>query len=123
MCLELAKILGPICAGNAQEAYLWPSMSENKPRMKKLVYATWRMIVKTTKLPAEMSPHDCRLSHINWIEKLCPDVSITTMKEHVGHSAIGVTEVNYTRPITPAQDLLRKSLDGLICSASSTKVA
>ncbi len=114
MCSLLGQMLRPICAQNPQEAYLWPAMSENKPRMKKLVYATWRTIVKAAKLPDEMSPHDCRLSHINWIEKLCPDVSTTTMKEHVGHSATGVTEVNYTRPITPAQDLLRTSLDRLI---------
>jgi hypothetical protein len=61
-----------------------------------------------------MSPHDCRLSHINWIEKLCPEVSATTLKEHVGHAADGVTEVNYTRPITPSQALLRESLDRLL---------
>ncbi len=123
MTAELADLLRPICAGKPQEAYLWPALAENKPRMKKLVYATWRTIIKATKLPDEMSPHDCRLSHINWIEKLCPDVSETTMKEHVGHAAIGVTQVNYTRPITPAQDLLRASLSRIIKLRLESKAA
>ncbi len=57
-----------------------------------------------------MSPHDCRLSHINWIEKLMPDVSPTTLKEHVGHAAVGVTEVNYTRPLTSAQEVLARGI-------------
>ncbi len=122
MCPELAETLLPICFGKPQEAYLWPAMSDNKPRMKKLVYATWRTIVKDAKLPSEMSPHDGRLSHINWIEKLCPDVSSTTMKEHVGHAADGVTEVNYTRPISPAQDLLRVNLGRLISTSISKAV-
>jgi integrase len=119
MCAELAGMLRPICACKPQDAYLWPAMSENKPRMKKLVYATWRTIVKDAQLPLAMSPHDGRLSHINWIEKLCPDVSTTTMKEHVGHAAEGVTEVNYTRPISPAQDLLRESLSRLVLASRS----
>jgi hypothetical protein len=55
------------------------------------------------------------LSHVNWIEKLCPDVSPTTLKEHIGHaSGTTVTEINYTRPLSPAQDILRNSIDGLI---------
>jgi len=58
-----------------------------------------------------MSPHDCRLTHINIIEKLMPMVSATTLKEHVGHAASGVTEANYTRPLTTAQAVLRDELD------------
>ncbi len=113
MCSELADILHEVCDGQSPDTYLWPAFTENKPRMKNLVYATWRTVVKEAKLPSSMSPHDGRLTHINWIEKLCPDVSETTLKEHVGHSAVGVTQVNYTRPITPAQDLLRQSLNHL----------
>jgi hypothetical protein len=40
-----------------------------------------------------------------------PYVSPTTLKEHIGHAASGVTEVNYTRPLTPAQMILRDELE------------
>jgi integrase len=82
------------------------------------VYATWRTILKDGGLPAEMTPHDCRLTHINWIEKLMPEVSATTLKEHVGHAGEGVTQVNYTRPITSSQKILR---DGIERVAGLTK--
>lgn len=111
MCRKLKEILTNFSRGLADEDYLWSAATENKPRMKKLVYATWRTVVKAAKLPSDMSPHDCRLTHINLIEKMLPEVSTTTLKEHIGHAASGVTEVNYTRPITPAQAILRKGLD------------
>lgn len=111
MCRTLKAIMAPFIAQKAPEELLWPAATENKPRMKKLVYATWRTIVKAAKLPEDMSPHDCRLTHINLIEKLMPNVSTTTLKEHVGHAATGVTEANYTRPITSAQKILRDELD------------
>lgn len=114
MCDTLKRFLGPVIEGLGDDDLLWPQASENKPRMKALVYATWRRIRKEAGLPEDMSPHDCRLTHINWIEKLCPEVSPTTLKEHVGHSADGVTEVNYTRQISPSQRLLRKALDALL---------
>ena len=113
MCDTLKALLEPVIKGLAPNDYVWSAASVNKPRMKKLVYATWRHIRKEAELPADMSPHDCRLSHINWIEKLCPEASTTTYKEHIGHAAEGVTEVNYTRPITPSQKLLRDSLERL----------
>jgi integrase len=114
MCETLKRLLEPIIEGLGPDDYVWPNATDNKPRMKTLVYATWRRIRKEAGLPEDMSPHDCRLSHINWIEKLCPEVSTTTLKEHVGHSADGVTEVNYTRPMMPAQELLRVAIDRLI---------
>lgn len=113
LCDTLAELLKPIMNSKADDDFLWPQASENKPRMKALVYATWRRLRKEAGLPEDMTPHDCRLTHINWIEKLMPEVSPTTLKEHVGHAAIGVTEVNYTRPLTPAQDILRNGLDSL----------
>lgn len=113
MCDTLKRLLEPVIEGLNDDDLIWPQASENKPRMKALVYATWRRIRKEAGLPEDMSPHDCRLTHINWIEKLCPEVSPTTLKEHVGHSADGVTEVNYTRPITSAQEIVRSSLDRL----------
>ena len=83
--------------------------------MKKRTYDVWKGILKKTGLPSDMSPHDCRLSHINWIEKLLPEVSATTLKEHVGHaSGQTVTEINYTRPLSPAQDILRSGIERLI---------
>lgn len=111
LCRTLKDIVAPFTAEMAPEDLLWPAATENKPRMKKLVYATWRTILRDAKLPPEMTPHDCRLTHINIIEKLMPKVSVTTLKEHVGHSATGVTEANYTRPLSTAQSILRDELD------------
>ncbi len=111
MCRTLKAILVPFLAKMPPERVVWSAASENKPRMKKLTYATWRTIVKAAKLPKEMNPHDCRLSHINIIEKLMTNVSVTTLKEHVGHAATGVTQANYTRPLAPAQQILRDELD------------
>lgn len=113
MCDNLAKLLKPLCEGKSAEVYLWSGVEENKPQMKARTYARWRRIRKEAGLPEDMSPHDCRLTHINWIEKLCPDVSGTTLKEHVGHAASGVTEINYTRPLAMSQSILRSSLDAL----------
>lgn len=113
MCHTLAKLLKPLCEGKSAETYLWSGVEENKPQMKARTYARWRRIRKEAGLPEDMSPHDCRLTHINWIEKLCPDVSGTTLKEHVGHAASGVTEINYTRPLAMSQSILRSSLDAL----------
>ncbi len=119
MCRTLKEILAPFALAMGQEQLLWPSAGENKPRMKKLVYATWRTILKDAKLPTDMSPHDCRLTHINLIEKLMPKVSVTTLKEHVGHSATGVTEANYTRPLSSAQKILRDELDRVFRTKTS----
>lgn len=119
MCGALKDILEEYTRGMADEDLLWPSSVENKPRMKKLAYATWRTIVKSAGLPPEMSPHDCRLTHINLIEKMMPNISATTLKEHVGHAASGVTEANYTRPISSAQCILKSELDRVFGSRSS----
>lgn len=114
LCPTLKAILCELAADMTPDEHLWPAESKNQPRMKRSVYRTWTAIVEKTGLPSEMSPHDCRLSHINWIEKLLPDVSPTTLKEHVGHaSGQSVTELNYTRPLTPAQDILRAGLERL----------
>jgi integrase len=114
MCPTLEAILREIASERAPDALLWPCQTKNEPITKKRTYDAWKEIVKKSKLPKEMSPHDCRLSHINWIEKLLPEVSPTTLKEHVGHAAQGVTEANYTRPLTPAQDILRNGLERLV---------
>lgn len=115
MCESLKAVLEAHVTGMEPEQFVFSAAYENQPRMRKLVYASWRQLRKDSGLPDGMRPHDCRLSHINWIEKLCPEVSATTLKEHVGHSATGVTEINYTRPLTPAQDLLRQSLERIVC--------
>jgi len=111
MCPELKKLLTELTLKMTDNEVVWPAATLNQPRMKKLVYATWRTIVRDTKLPEDMSPHDCRLTHINWIEKLMPEVSPTTLKEHVGHATQGVTETNYTRPLTAAQKILRDNIE------------
>ena len=94
--------------------------------MKKLVYSTWRRIVKEAGLPAEMEPRDCRLSHNSWIEKFCPKVSLSTRLEHMGHSVnrnnsehkgLTVNVRNYTRFLSAGLDILRKELEVLIRKA------
>lgn len=114
MCRTLNVILAPFIAKMAPDYVVWSAATANQPRMKKLVYATWRTIVNAAQLPVDMSPHDCRLTHINLVEKLMPKVSVTTLKEHVGHSATGVTEANYTRPISSSQRILRDELDRVL---------
>lgn len=114
MSPSLKRLLLPITERMTPDQVIWSAATENKARMKKLLYATWRTIIKDAKLPPTMSPHDCRLSHINWIEKLMPDVSTTTLKEYVGHAAQGVTEVNYTRPLDASQKILRDSLERVV---------
>ncbi|MEI7576414.1 MAG: tyrosine-type recombinase/integrase [Armatimonadota bacterium] len=110
MCNALKSILREYTKNMSDDMFLWSAQNENQPRMKKRIYDTWRSIIKTTGLPSDMSPHDCRLTHINIIEKLMPEVSATTLKEHVGHSAEGVTQVSYTRPLNSAQIILRDAL-------------
>ena len=115
MCLTLRDFLCPFAAKLAPDEFLWSCASSNKPLSKKRTYAAWAQVVMKAKLPSEMSPHDCRLTHVNWIEKLLPQVSPTTLKEHVGHSSGStVTELNYTRPISPSQDILRNGMDSLV---------
>lgn len=111
MCQTLKAILEPFIEAMEPETLLWPALSDNKPRMKKRFYEFWKEAAKSAGLPREMSPHDCRLTHINLIEKLMPRVSQTTLKEHVGHAATGVTEANYTRPLSASQEILRHELD------------
>ena len=111
MCKLLATLLEAVMIDLKDGDFVFTATTQNLPRMKTRVYGTWRKLVKDAGLPQEMSPHDCRLTHINWIEKLMPDVSTTTLKEHVGHAGSGVTEVNYTRPISNSQKILRSALD------------
>ncbi len=120
MCPTLKGILCEAVGDLPPEAFVWSSEDENEPRLKRNVYRTWKAIVGKAGLPPEMSPHDCRLTHVNWIEKLLPEVSPTTLKEHVGHaSGRTVTEINYTRPLTPAQDILRSGLERLVAIPAS----
>lgn len=111
MCPTLKALLREVAADMESDQVVWSAAYTNQPRMKNLVYATWRTILRDAKLPPDMSPHDCRLTHINWIEKLMPEVSRTTLKEHVGHASEGVTETNYTRPLSTAQAALRNALE------------
>ena len=122
MCPTLKTLLIAVTQGMSADQLIWSAAVENQPRMKKLVYMTWRSILLDAKLPSAMTPHDCRLTHINWIEKLMPLVSSTTLKEHVGHAAAGVTEVNYTRPLTPAQELLAKELERVAGLPSAAQI-
>lgn len=115
VCPTLRVILCEVAVDLPPEAHVWPSEDRDAPRLKRNVYRTWKEILRKTGLPADMSPHDCRLTHVNLIEKLLPEVSPTTLKEHVGHpSGRTVTEINYTRPLTSAQYILRKGIERLL---------
>lgn len=123
MCPTLASLLKPVMGATE---HVFPATSLDQPRMKKLVYATWRKIVKEADLPTGMEPRDCRLSHNSWIEKLCPKVSISTRLEHMGHSVnrsdsehkgLTVNVRNYTRFLSGAQDILRKELERVVRAA------
>ncbi len=114
MCQRLKSILLNHVLSMTPDTYLWPKATLNEPRMKKQVYEVWKSILEDSGLPSDMSPHDCRLTHINIIEKLMFDISQTSMKEHIGHAVSGVTEANYTRPLTAAQAILRDSLDRIL---------
>lgn len=123
MCPTLAILLKLIISTNE---HLFSAASLDQPRMKKLVYSTWRRIVKEAGLPAEMEPRDCRLSHNSWIEKFCPKVSLSTRLEHMGHSVnrnnsehkgLTVNVRNYTRFLSAGLDILRKELEILIRKA------
>ncbi len=114
MCDGLKTLLEPFTSKMEGSDFVFSATTGNQPRAKNLVYATWRTIVRDASLPASMTPHDCRLTHINWIEKLCPEVSVTTLKEHIGHAGSGVTEVNYTRPLSTSQTQLANAIDSLL---------
>jgi len=123
MCPTLATLLKEVF-GTSE--HLFPAATLDQPRMKKLVYATWRRIVKESGLPEGLEPRDCRLSHNSWIEKLCPKVSLSTRLEHMGHSVnrsnsdhkgLTVNVRNYTRFLSGAQDILRKELERLVRAA------
>lgn len=118
MCPSLAELLCPLMDGGKR--HLFPAATLDQPRMKNLVYATWRKSKKNGNLPKEMVIKDCRLSHNNWIEKLMPMVSTSTRLEHMGHSTtgsdpqnkgIGVNLANYTRLLNQAQEILRNELE------------
>ena len=120
MCPSLAALLKPIVS---QAEYLFPAATIDCPRMKKLVYSTWRRITEEAGLPSELEPRDCRLSHNSWIEKLCPKVSISTRLEHMGHSVnrnnsehkgLTVNVRNYTRFLTEGLDVLRDELERVV---------
>lgn len=121
MCPTLAALLQPLMGGSSE--FLFPAAVEDKPRMKKLFYATWRRVVKEAKLPEEIAPQDCRLTHNNWIEKLMPSVSTSTRLEHLGHSTarrdaenkgIAVNLRNYTRFLSEAHDILRAEVERVV---------
>ncbi|MCL4285811.1 MAG: tyrosine-type recombinase/integrase [Fimbriimonadaceae bacterium] len=124
MCPTLADLLIPVV--KEATTFVFPASTVDQPRMKKLVYSTWRRIVKEAGLPEELELRDCRLTHNSWIEKLCPKVSLSTRLEHMGHSVnrsnsehkgLTVNVRNYTRFLSGGLDILRKELESLIRKA------
>ncbi len=124
MCPTLAALLKPVIAGN--DGYLFHAESADKPKMKKVVYSTWKRILKESSLPVDLELRDCRLSHNSWIEKFCPKVSLSTRLEHMGHSVnrnnsehkgLTVNVRNYTRFLSAGLDILRKELERVIRKA------
>jgi integrase len=124
LCPTLADLLKPVVADS--DGYLFSAESANKPKMKKVVYSTWKRILKESGLPDELELRDCRLSHNSWIEKFCPKVSLSTRLEHMGHSVnrnnsehkgLTVNVRNYTRFLSGGLDILRKELERVVKAA------
>lgn len=124
LCPTLADLLKPVVADS--DGYLFSAESADKPKMKKVVYSTWKRILKESGLPDELELRDCRLSHNSWIEKFCPKVSLSTRLEHMGHSVnrnnsehkgLTVNVRNYTRFLSGGLDILRKELERVVKAA------
>lgn len=124
LCPTLADLLKPVVGDS--DGYLFSAESADKPRMKKVVYSTWKRILKESGLPDELELRDCRLSHNSWIEKFCPKVSLSTRLEHMGHSVnrnnsehkgLTVNVRNYTRFLSGGLDILRKELERIVKAA------
>ncbi len=112
ICPTLKKILREVVADRGATEYVFPATTlENKWRTKKLSYSTWNVILKEARQPMDLDTHDLRLSHINWIKQMCSDIDDVTLKLHVGHEASGVTEVNYTRPLSEAEAKLAAAIE------------
>lgn len=124
LCPTLADLLKPVVGDS--DGYLFHADSADKPKMKKVVYSTWKRILKESGLPDELELRDCRLSHNSWIEKFCPKVSLSTRLEHMGHSVnrnnsehkgLTVNVRNYTRFLSGGLDILRKELERVVKAA------
>jgi len=124
LCPTLADLLKPVVSDS--DGYLFSAESADKPKMKKVVYSTWKRILKESGLPDELELRDCRLSHNSWIEKFCPKVSLSTRLEHMGHSVnrnnsehkgLTVNVRNYTRFLSGGLDILRKELQRVVKAA------
>lgn len=124
MCPTLAELLKLVA--NGRDGYLFHAESADKPKMKKVVYTTWKRLLRESELPEELELRDCRLSHNSWIEKFCPKVSLSTRLEHMGHSVnrnnsehkgLTVNVRNYTRFLSGGLDILRKELESLVRKA------
>ncbi len=124
LCPTLADLLKPVVGDS--DGYLFSAESADKPKMKKVVYSTWKRILKECGLPDELELRDCRLSHNSWIEKFCPKVSLSTRLEHMGHSVnrnnsehkgLTVNVRNYTRFLSGGLDILRKELERVVKAA------
>lgn len=124
LCPTLADLLKPVVSDS--NGYLFSAESADKPKMKKVVYSTWKRILKESGLPDELELRDCRLSHNSWIEKFCPKVSLSTRLEHMGHSVnrnnsehkgLTVNVRNYTRFLSGGLDILRKELERVVKAA------
>lgn len=87
---------------------------QDKNLTRKQAYKLFHELLEEGGLPQDFDTHDMRLNHINWIEKLAPEVSGTTLQEHIGHSSGGVTQTNYTRPLTLAQQSLADAIDRIL---------
>jgi len=124
LCPTLADLLKPVVADS--DGYLFSAETADKPKMKKVVYSTWKRILKESGLPDELELRDCRLSHNSWIEKFCPKVSLSTRLEHMGHSVnrnnsehkgLTVNVRTYTRFLSGGLDILRKELERVVKAA------
>jgi len=122
VCQWIAAFIQETEEARGASELLFPS-STGKPFMVSRQRQTWALARKLVRFPKEMTLHDCRLSHNNWIEKLMPSVSESTRLEHMGHAAQGVNRRNYTRELTPAMEDLQKQLQALFTEGSGSAVS
>lgn len=124
MCPTLARILREYVEAMPEgRTLLFGGERRGKIKRKSRTYDEWRAAVKAAGLPEGLIPKGCRRSHNNWIEKLCPTVSVSTRLEHMGHSlsrgdgqpmGMGVNIRNYTAYIPEAYDVLRAEIERVV---------
>ena len=124
MCPTLAAILeNHVRSLPTGRKHLFGADRSDRPRMKYRYYLLWKAALASAELPEGLDTQGSRVSHNNWVEKLCPAVSVSTRLEHMGHSlrkedgqpaGLGVNIKNYTAHIPAAYEILSGEIERVI---------